>query len=561
MVKRLLRFFHREISSLHQAAYLLGIFAFGSQLLALIRDRLLAHTFGASQSLDVYFAAFRVPDFIFVFVGSLVSISVLIPFLAERLKNDFEDAQRFVNHIFSFFFGSVLVVSVLVFLLLPWILDVAFPGFRGEEFDTLVTLSRILLFSPILLGISNLFGSITQIHKRFFIYAMSPLLYNGGIIFGVAVLAPVWGISGVVFGVVAGAALHGLIQVPYVVHAGLFPRPRMSLDWSIIRRVLALSFPRTITLGSTHFMLLVFLGVASLMDDGSIAVFNFSYNLQNVPLSIVGVSYSLAAFPTLSHLFVGKKHKKFMDHIITAARHIIFWTVPAAILFIVLRAQIVRTILGSGRFDWADTRLTAAGLALFCVSIVFQGIVLLFVRGYYSAGETRKPLVISLTSAAAGVLSAGVLLWVYQHASFFRYFTESLLRVDGVVGTEVLMLVGAFVVAQVVNAILLMGMFQRDFGPVFRPLRRAFFDSLSAGVFAGAAAWVLLNIIARVFPFAFEALWQVFLQGFVAGLGGVAVGVMLLIILENNEIAEVWSSLRRKLWERADVVGPDPDVV
>ena len=558
MVKQIFKMLHREISSLHQAAYLLGIFAFTSQLLALFRDRLLAHTFGAGLTLDVYYAAFRVPDFIFVVVGSIVSISVLIPFLAERIDTDFKDAKKFIDHVFSFFFGSVIVVSVVMFLLLPWILGVVFPGFTGDTFKELVTLSRVLLLSPILLGISNLFGSITQVHRRFFVYALSPVFYNAGIILGVIFLTPLWGVMGVVWGVILGALFHGLIQVPFVIRAGLFPRMRVVVDWKLLRQIFALSFPRTITLGSTHLMILVLLGAASLMNEGSIAIFNFSYNLQNVPLAIVGVSYSLAAFPTLSHLFAGKEHGKFMKYIITAARHIIFWTLPIAVMFIVLRAQIVRTILGSGQFDWDATRLTAASLAIFCLSILFQSLILLFVRGYYSAGVTKKPLIISVVSALSTVGFAGGLLWMYESLPVWRYFIESLLRVQDISGTKVLMLILAFALGQIMNAVLLMLWFQKDFGTFYKPLSRTFFHSLSASVLAGAVAWNFLNIFDDVLPL--EVTWGIFLQGFFSGSIGIIMGILVLFLLDNKELKEVARAFHRKIWKKADIVGPDPEV-
>ena len=83
--------------------------------------------------------------------------------------------------------------------------------------------------------------------------------------------------------------------------------------------------------------------------------------------------------------------KKFVEQMIDSAKHVIFWSVPVATLFVVLRAQIVRTILGSGRFNWYDTRLTAAALAIFAASVVFQNMTLLFVRAYYATGNTKKP--------------------------------------------------------------------------------------------------------------------------------------------------------------------------
>ena len=104
MVKRFLKLLNVEISGLHQAAYLLGFFAICSQVLALFRDRILASTFGAGDVLDLYYSAFRIPDILFVTVASIVSISVLIPFLIERFEKSDEEAKEFIDTVFSFFF-------------------------------------------------------------------------------------------------------------------------------------------------------------------------------------------------------------------------------------------------------------------------------------------------------------------------------------------------------------------------------------------------------------------------------------------------------------------------
>src|SRR3989344_3607386 len=108
MVRKIFGFLHKEASSLNQAALLLGVFAFLSQVLAFLRDRLFAHIFGASETLDIYYAAFRIPDFIFVTVASIVSLSVLVPFIIEKEAENSEVLRDFMDNIFSFF--SVLII-------------------------------------------------------------------------------------------------------------------------------------------------------------------------------------------------------------------------------------------------------------------------------------------------------------------------------------------------------------------------------------------------------------------------------------------------------------------
>src|SRR3989344_4181169 len=304
MVRRFLNLIHREIRGLHEAAYLLGTFAILSQVLALIRDRLLAHSFGASTTLDVYYAAFRIPDVLFVGVASLVSLYVLIPFLAENAAHSELEEKRFLNEVFSGFTVFIVGVSAVTFVFTPFLTALFFPGLSaGALSHDLVNLTRLLLLQPILLGLSSLFGSVTQTRGRFMLYAFSPLFYNVGIIAGILFFYGPFGLLGLGMGVVLGAFLHLAIQLPFIMQSGFFPRLIFRINFPELKKVILLSLPRTLSLSANQIALLFLVMFASFLTEGSITIFNFSFNLQSVPLSIIAVSYSVAAFPTLARLF------------------------------------------------------------------------------------------------------------------------------------------------------------------------------------------------------------------------------------------------------------------
>lgn len=554
MVKRLLQLLDREQRGLHEAAYLLGFFALLSQLLGFLRDRLLAAEFGAGAALDVYYAAFRVPDFIFIVSASAVSLSVIIPFLSRKMAEGKDAARAFLDSIFTAFFLCIIAVSVAAFFAAPFLAVTLFPGFsEGAQTDTAL-LMRIMLLQPILLGLSNLFASVTQLSRRFLIYAVSPLLYNAGIIAGILFLYPVLGISGLAWGVVLGALLHFLIQIPAIMRQGFLPWFMLRLRFSELREVLALSLPRTLALSAQNISVLALTALGSLFGVGSIAVFNFAWNLQSVPLAIVGASYSLAAFPTLAGLWSAGAREKFLETVSASVRHILFWSLPALVLFIVLRAQIVRTVLGAGAFDWADTRLTAAAVALFAVSVAAQSLSLLFTRAYYAAGKTKVPVVVSLFGAAFIIGFSFLFVRWFAEASLLRYFIESLLRVSDIAGTEVLMLPLAYSLGVSGSAIAFWLLYERQFARMPTALR-SFWQSFAASVIMGFVAYLLLNVFDDVF--ALQTALGIFSQGLLAGLGGIAVGATVLYFLGSQEIREVWRTLHHKIW-KAKVIGPDP---
>ena len=558
MVKSFLNVLNREISGLHQAAYLLGFFAICSQVIALFRDRILAAQFGAGNTLDLYYSAFRIPDILFATVASIVSISVLIPFLIERYEKSEEEAKEFIDTVFSFFFCLMAASGILAYFAAPYIMAVLFPVFsHTSSFPELIGLTRILLLSPIFLGFSNLLASITQIHKRFFIYAVSPVVYNIGIIFGIVFLYPTFGLYGLGFGVALGAFFHFAIQIPFIVSQRMLPKFRFPVKFSFIKKIVYTSFPRTITVSSNELAELFLVSFASFFAAGSISVFNFSYNLQSVPFSIIGISYSMAAFPTLTRLFSSGDHSEFLKHMIISARHIIFWSVPVSVMFIVLRAQIVRTILGSGRFNWDDTRLTAAALALFTASLLAQNLVSLFVRSYYSQGRTKTPLVMNVLSALLIIGGSYYLVGVFQNNLFFRNFIESILKVSGIPGTSVLMLPLGFTIGVIVNLIIHWIGFNRHFPSFSRPVLRTFFEVFGASIIMGFITYMCLSIFDRIFDI--NTLLGIFLQGLLSGIIGAVSGILILYLLKSKELSEVWSTLHKKIWS-ARVIVPDAEL-
>jgi len=548
MVKRWFSFIGREIRGLHEAAYLLASFAFISLLLALVRDKLLAYTFGAGNALDVYYAAFRIPDLIFATVGSLVSASILLPYFIEKFESSKMIGKSFSDGIFTVFFSIMVVVSAIVFFLAPWLVPILLPGFAHDPvLPDLIISMRIMLLSPFFLGLSNLFSSLTQMNHRFLVYAASPVVYNAGIIGGVLVGYPLFGITGLAWGVALGALLHVGIQIPFLVNEKLVPKFSLNIAWSDIRKIVFTALPRTITLSANQLASFVLVALASLMSVGSISVFNFAFNLQSVSLTLVGASYSSAVFPTLSRMLFKGHVAEFKEKMIVSAQHIIFWSMPITVLFIVLRAQIVRTVLGAGKFDWADTRLTAAMLALFAVSTIGQSLVVLFIRSFYAEGRTARPLIINAISAIIVVVAGYFFDKAFFAFPVFRYFLESLMKVEGQVGTSVLVLALAFTVGVVVNTILHWWTYEKIYRGFTKPVMTTLFQTFSASVIMGYVAFQSLRLFAMIFPL--TKVWGVFMQGFCAGLVGLVAFVIMLKILKNGEMVQVWNILHRKIWK------------
>lgn len=552
MVSRLFKLLNRQSHGINEAALLLGLFTFFSQTLGLVRDRLLATYLGAGTHLDIYYAAFKIPDFLYVSIATLAAITVLLPYLSLKYGDGNQEgtrhAKEFLNQIFTVLLGFLVVLCIILFFAMPFLGKLVAPGFAPEEMKTLVMLSRIMLLQPIIVGVSNMISSVTQMFKKFFVAALSPVFYNIGIIIGIVALYPWLGISGLAWGVVLGAVLHLIVQIPVLVHHEFVPRFTAKINFSEIKSIALTSIPRTLGLSMSSFTALILTSFASTLSTGSIALFNLTNNMLNVPIGIVGISYSVASFPTLVKFFQNNEREQFASHILNATRKIIFWSVPIMVLFIVLRAQIVRVVLGSQSFSWSDTKLAAASLAILMLGLVCQSLVHLLVRGYYAMGNTKKPLIMNFAGEVVTIILAIGFIALFKYTQWFPEFWLSALRLDGVVDITLLALPLAFAIGNIFNYFALWSVFRKDFpnSDMF-PVLRTFAQTATASLCMGAVTYGALNIF--VLLIRQNTFWGIFLQGFLSGMLGISIFIAVLIMLRNHEIQEFIGTLKKKFWK------------
>lgn len=533
----------RPIRSLHQAAYLLAVLTLASQALALLRDRTFAHTFGAGQVLDLYYAAFRVPDLVFALVSSLVSAYVLIPRITGM---DREATRRLLSESATFLFGVGGLICVVLAIWMPQFLALLYPNFvASPSHDGFVLLSRLLLLQPILLGLSGILGSVTQVHRRFTLFALSPVLYNLGIILGTVVFYPIWGLPGIGMGVIIGAIAYLAVNIPVVTAAGVMPRwawPRLSHMASVVRD----SVPRSLALGMGSVTALFLTSFASRMGTGAVSVFTLAGNLEAVPLGLIGASYAVAAFPALSEASAIERRDEFTSILSASARHIILWSLVALGLIAVLRAHIVRIILGTGAFDWNATRLTAALLVVLAVGLVAQGLILLFSRALYAVRQSWRPL---LYQIVGGVLTVGLTFFFLALPSQgFPATFAAFLKVGDLSGATILLVALAATLGQIGLVILSLIALRTVTPGLARTLVRPLLDGVAAAVVGGGAAYITLAFEGDIAPLTtlFSVLWQ----GAVAGIVGLVFSGLVLSFVDNAEFKVVTGAALRILRTR-----------
>ncbi|MBI4280740.1 murein biosynthesis integral membrane protein MurJ [Candidatus Uhrbacteria bacterium] len=527
MFKFFRHFLNGESKTITSAAMVLAATSLASRLIGMLRDRSLAGNFGVGEQLDIYFAAFRVPDFLYnlLILGAL-SAGFIPIFTAALAKADGREAAwRMANGVLHLLTGAVGILLVLGVIFAGKLVPLIVPDFSPEAMEKTVSLTRIMFLSPLFLGFSTVFGGILQSFKRFVIFSLGPIFYNLGIILGAEVFVRFWGLEGLAWGVVLGSFLHFAIQIPALVELGY----RYQWVWAwrepFIREIMTLMIPRTLGLAVTQLNLVAMTVIAGGLAEGSISVFNLANNFQSFAVGIIGLSFAIAAFPAISEAVAREDRADLLRHASATIRQIFLFILPATVLFLLLRGQIVRVVLGTGSFDWDATRLTADTLAFFVISLAAQSLIPLLARIFYAYRDTVTPFVIGLVAVAMNI---GFALWLREPL--------------GVRGLAL-----AFSASAVVQCLLLWialrGRLQTlDELAVLRSLYKMAVATLGMAVTVQSLK-VPLDWLLNTQTFV-----GIFLQGFLAGLSGLVVYVMIGILFRSEEIILLVTSLRKKFF-------------
>ncbi len=527
------------------AAILLFFSGLVSRALGLVRDRLLAGYLGAGEELDIYFAAFRIPDFVYgiLIMGGVAA--VFLPVLSESFKRGAKSGWELTNNVLNCFLVLLIFVCGILALITPFLVKFIAPGFSPEAQTLTVSLARIMFLSPILLGLSSIFSGILHYFNRFLVYGLAPIFYNLGIIFGILFFLPVFGLPGLAYGVILGAFCHLLIQIPMAVISGYSYQPFLNFKHSGLLRIFKLMAPRTIGAAAYHLNLLVVTAIASTLAAGSISIFNLSNNLQYFPIGLIGVSFALASFPRLSRAWAERNRGKFSENFSSTFRQILFFVIPISFLMFLLRAQLVRLAFGAGQFTWLDTRLTAACLGLFCLGIFAFSLIPLLARMFYSFQNTRIPAVIGVISMIVNVILCFLLVWLLGFSNIFRDFLVNLLKLQGIENIQVVGLALALSLSGIVQFSLLFAALLKKIREInLNEICDSFIKIILAGVFMCLAVYSTLYFVAGFVNM--QTFFGVLYQTVSAGFVGILVYLFLSFLLKSPELRILKSAISKE---------------
>jgi len=378
-----------------------------SNIAGLIRQVLVAGAFGTSNAMEAFNAANRISETLFNLVAGGALGSAFIPTFTSLLaKEKRQVAWRLASSIFNLILIITIILAGLAAVYAPQIVRyVIAPGFVDDPAKEAlaISLTRLMLPSAVLFGLSGLVMGILNARQRFFIPALTPAIYQLGMIFGVLVLSPKMGIYGLAWGVLIGAAGHLLLQLPLLFKQGGSYSPSLGLDSPDVREVARLMGPRLLGVAVVQLNFWINVRLASMQPDGSVTAIQIAFTLMLMPQAAIAQSIATAALPTFSTQVARNKLTEMRSSLTASMRGILLLSVPASLGLILFREPIITLLYQRGEFTALSTRLVSWALLWYAAGLVGHAMVEILARSFYALHDTRTPVLIGIAAMSLNV--------------------------------------------------------------------------------------------------------------------------------------------------------------
>jgi putative peptidoglycan lipid II flippase len=463
-------------SSIARNAMIVGVAFVLSRILGLVREVVIAARFGTSPDYDAYVAAFRVPDLLFLVVMSGAFGSAFIPIFGGMMaRRNTVDAWKLASAILSYTLVVLGITSLVVIVfarqLIDWIIA---PGLAPEQAELAASLTRLLLLSPLLLGLGAAFKGMLEAQEQFALSAYAPVFYNLAIVLGAVVLAPEFGVYGLAIGVVIGAVLHAASQATGLWRGGM--RLTFTLNRNVpgLATVLRLMAPRVVGQAAFQVNFIVMTNFASRIGDNSVSALNYAFQLFMLPYGVLALSLSTVIFPLMARQYETGSIEDMKRTLSNALAPLVFLTLPAAVGLYFFRVSIVQMLFEVGSFDRQSTILVSEALGYFAIGLAGFAVVEAVTRAYYAMQDTKTPVMISVGAVGVNLVLSYLL--------------------SGWIGHGGLAL--AISIAATIEMVLLMAILKQRIGAVARSMWSSVGRTLGATALFMPAAWWMGDLLA-----------------------------------------------------------------
>jgi putative peptidoglycan lipid II flippase len=396
-----------------------------SNLAGLARQILVADAFGTSAAMEAFNAANRISETLFNLVAGGALGSAFIPTFAGLLAKDKRTtAWKLASSIINLVLIILVLLSALTAIFAPQVVRYLIaPGFAADpaKEELTILLTRMMLPSAVLFGLSGLVMGILNSHQKFFIPALTPSMYQVGMIFGVVVLSPSMGIQGLAWGVVIGAALHLALQLPLLFRQGISYKPVLGLNSPDVREVARLMGPRLLGVAVVQLNFWINVRLASLQPAGSVAAIQFAFALMLMPQAAIAQSIATAALPTFSSQIAQGKIGEMRQSLAATLRGILLLSIPASLGLILLRVPIITLLYQRGEFTAQSTELVAWALLWYGIGLVGHAMVEILARAFYALHDTKTPVLIGILAMTLNVLFSYLFTAIFSRVGWMPH--------------------------------------------------------------------------------------------------------------------------------------------
>lgn len=505
---------------LMEAATLVMVFFVTSRVLGLVRDVIITRQFGTSREYEAYLAAFRIPDLIFNIVASGALGSSFIPIFSNMLsRGETARGWQLASHVINLVLVLTVALGVVAEIFAPQIVSATVAvGFSPDDQVLTANLMRVMLLTPIVFSVSGLISAILNSHHHFVLPALSPVVYNFGIIGGALFLAPnpKFGVFGLAIGVVVGAVLHLAVQVPWLIRARMTYDLNIGLQDQAVHSVIRLMLPRTVGIAAVQINFLVNTILASTLPEGRLAALSIAFALILLPEGVIAQSIGTVLFPTFSQLEASGERAALKSAFSAALRVVLFLTIPASVGLILLRVPIIQLLYQRGEFTAESTAQTAFALQFYAVALFAHSGLEILTRAFYALQDTATPVKVGAAAIGLNIVLSLILL---------RPLAQGGLALANSVATILEMLTLLFLLRRRLGGI--------DGSRILTSLTKII--TASAGM--GVAIYVLIQLMPHV------SVWMVTSAGLVVGLVAFFGATLL---LKSEEIWLAWRLARTR---------------
>ena len=380
-----------------KASLLVGLFFGLDKIVALLRQRLVAQSFGLDPALDAYNTANNLPDLLFALIAGGALAIAFIPVLTETLERA---GRTRTWELFSLVANLAFVITaafagLMALFPLPLVRLVIAPGFNPTQQALVAELMRLNLLATLIFSLSGLVSGALQAQQHFLLPALAPVLYNLGQIAGVTLLGPRLGIHGLAYGVILGAALHLAIQIPGLVRYQFRWTPRLTLADAGVRRVLKLMGPRIITLGLLNLIFIANDNLASHLGTGAVSALTYGWLIMQLPETVFGTAVGTALLPTLSELVARGEAAELKRLLRRTLGVLVALLVPVTLAGLVLVRPAVKILFEGRAFTAENSELVIRAAQLFLLGLVGHALVETAARTFYAHKDALTPLALA----------------------------------------------------------------------------------------------------------------------------------------------------------------------